>query len=408
MKFLGLLLLCASAFAQNAFHLKSGDTVVFYGDSITDQRLYTTFVETYAVTRFPKMNLTFVHSGWGGDRVSGGGGGPVDVRLKRDVFAYKPTVVTIMLGMNDGSYRAFDQAVFDKFASGYVSMVKSIKAAFPNARLTLIQPSPYDDVTRPALFPGGYNAVLVKYGEFLKELAQKENTGLADLNTSVVAELTRANTADSTGAQRLIQDRVHPGPAVHLLMAKALLKAWNAPAVVSTVEIDGAASKVTTSDNTAVTDLNGLSWTQLDNALPMPVDKRVPGMTLALDSSDTIESLNRQMLRVTALPAAKYNLTIDDQQVGFFTKEQLAEGINLATLATPMMKQASDVHALTLKHTNIHNARWRNVQTVLADDALPSTQSAMDALDKVEVELVAKQREMAQPKPHRYQLVAAE
>jgi phospholipase/lecithinase/hemolysin len=250
--------------------------------------------------------------------------------------------------------------------------------------------------------------VLVKYGEFLKELAQKENTGLADLNTSVVAELTSANTADSTGAQRLIQDRVHPGPAVHLLMAKALLKAWNAPAVVSTVEIDSAASKVTTSENTAITDLNGLSWTQLDNALPMPVDKRVPGMTLALDSSDTIESLNRQMLRVTALPAAKYNLTIDDQPVGSFTKEQLAEGVNLATLATPMMKQASDVHALTLKHTNIHNARWRNVQTVLADDALPSTQSAMDALDKVEVELVAKQREMAQPRPHRYQLIAAE
>src|SRR3954451_20263708 len=118
-------------FAQSGFYLKSGDTVVFYGDSITDQRLYTTFVETYVVTRFPKMNVTFVHSGWGGDKVSGGGGGPADLRLKRDVFAYKPSVVTIMLGMNDGGYRAFDEAIFDEYAGGYRNIVKATKAAFP-------------------------------------------------------------------------------------------------------------------------------------------------------------------------------------------------------------------------------------------------------------------------------------
>src|SRR5205809_6270511 len=93
------------------FALRDCDRVVFYGDSITDQRLYTTFAETYVVTRFPRLDVSFVHSGWGGDRVTGGGGGPIDLRLRRDVFAYKPTVMTIMLGMNDGSYRAFDQAI---------------------------------------------------------------------------------------------------------------------------------------------------------------------------------------------------------------------------------------------------------------------------------------------------------
>src|SRR5436190_18614884 len=109
------------------FALKDGDRVVFYGDSITDQRLYTTFTETFVVTRFPAMKVDFVHSGWGGDRVSGGGGGPVDVRLERDVFAYKPTVMTIMLGMNDGSYRAFDQGIFDKFSSGYEHIIETVK-----------------------------------------------------------------------------------------------------------------------------------------------------------------------------------------------------------------------------------------------------------------------------------------
>src|SRR5919199_4307015 len=147
--FVLLLAFVSLAIAQQApFYLKNGDRVVFYGDSITDQRLYTTFVESYAVTRFPALNVSFVHSGWGGDRVSGGGGGPIDVRLERDVIAYRPTVVTIMLGMNDASYRAYDPNVFNTYAGGYRHIVETLKSALPGVRLTLIQPSPFDDVTR--------------------------------------------------------------------------------------------------------------------------------------------------------------------------------------------------------------------------------------------------------------------
>src|SRR2546422_8441263 len=155
--------LCLVAFLAlqvraESFALKEGDRVVFYGDSITDQRLYTTFAETYVVTRFPHLQVSFVHSGWGGDRVSGGGGGPIDVRLQRDVVAYKPTVMTIMLGMNDGSYRAFDQGIFDQYAKGYQHIIEAVKKDAPAIRLTLIQPSPFDDVTQPPKFEGGYNS----------------------------------------------------------------------------------------------------------------------------------------------------------------------------------------------------------------------------------------------------------
>src|SRR6202795_1645092 len=48
------------------FYLKPGDRVVFFGDSITDHRIYDTIVETFVVTRYPKLNVAFVHSGWGG------------------------------------------------------------------------------------------------------------------------------------------------------------------------------------------------------------------------------------------------------------------------------------------------------------------------------------------------------
>src|SRR5438067_12898213 len=162
--FAALLAPSAALYAADAFSLRDGDRVVFFGDSITDQRRYTSFVETYVVTRFPKLDVRFVHSGWGGDRVSGGGGGPMDVRLRRDVIAYHPSVMTIMLGMNDASYRAYDAQIFNTYAEGYRHILSAVKSALPGIRVTVTQPSPFDDATRPPQFEGGYNAVLVRYG----------------------------------------------------------------------------------------------------------------------------------------------------------------------------------------------------------------------------------------------------
>lgn len=395
--------------AQGNFGLRNGDRVVFYGDSITDQRLYTTFVEEFVVTRFPNMKVSFVHSGWGGDRVTGGGGGPIDLRLERDVIAYKPTVMTIMLGMNDGSYRAFEPRIFDTYARGYEHIVDKVKQALPGIRFTLIQPSPFDDVTRAPNFEGGYNAVLVRYGQFVKELAEKHKAGVADLNTSVVAALQKANSLDSAQAQKLVPDRVHPAPAGHLLMAAALLKAWNAPATVSAVTIDAAAKRVTREENTRVTELRGdsaLTWTQEDRALPMPLNLSDAVIDLALRSSDFVATLDQQPLQVNGLTAARYTLKIDGTEVGTFPREQLAQGVNLAVLQTPMLKQAMSVHMLTLGHNNIHNTRWRQIQVPLQDSPA-QLHKTIETLDTAEEELVKQQRAAAQPKARRFELTPA-
>lgn len=409
-KLILLLTLASAALAQNGFYLKPGDRVVFYGDSITDQRLYTTFVETYIVTRFPNMPVTFVHSGWGGDRVTGGGGGPIDQRIERDINPYRPTVVTVMLGMNDGGYRAFDPHLFEIYSGGYQHLVDKIKKDNPGVRLTLIEPSPYDDVTRAPTFEGGYNATLVRYSEFVKQLAEKEGALAADLNTPVVQNLERAKEIDPALAAKLIPDRVHPGPAGHMLMAEALLKAWAGPSVVSDVEIDAASGKAVHTENTRVSNIghgSPVSWEQLDRCLPMPIDwnandKLAP---LAIKSSDFLGALDRETMRVSNLANGLYILRIDNVEAGRFSASTLASGINLATLAaTPMMKQAMDVHALTIKRAGIHNVRWRNVQTPLEADKLPSAGPAMAALDRLDEELAKEQRAAAQPKPHRFEL----
>jgi lysophospholipase L1-like esterase len=406
MRFVAFLALALCARGAD-FYLHPNDTVVFYGDSITDQRLYTTYVETFVVTRYPKLPVRFVHSGWGGDRVTGGGGGPIDDRLKRDVLIYKPTVMTIMLGMNDGRYRAFDDETFHIFTDGYEHIVKSMKDAVPNLRITLIDPSPYDDVTRAPLFAGGYNAVLLKYGEYLRTLAERNHLDFADLNTRLSKTLERANTTDPANAQKIVPDRVHPHRSGHLMMAASLLEAWGVSPVISRVEIDAASAQIKDAVNTSISDLDtkgSIRWTQKDDALPMPVPMNDPLMALAVKASDFVENFNRETLRVTGLEAPTYQLRINGRLVGAFSRETLAAGINLAELDTPMMQQAAQVHDLTLKRADIHNIRWRQVQLPM-QYMLPARAAAVeDNLDALDNDLAALQRATAQPASCLYEL----
>jgi hypothetical protein len=53
----------------------------------------------------------------------------------------------------------------------------------------------------------------------------------------------KAKATDAEQAKKIIPDRVHPGASGHLLMAAELLKSWQAPALVSGVEIDAKAKK---------------------------------------------------------------------------------------------------------------------------------------------------------------------
>jgi lysophospholipase L1-like esterase len=398
--------------ADSPFYLKEGDRVVFYGDSITDQRLYTTFAETYAVTRFPKTNVTFVHSGWGGDRVTGGGGGPIDVRLDRDVISFKPTVVTIMLGMNDASYQPFREPIFNTYANGYKHIVEKLKTDVPGIRLTLIKPSPYDDITRKPNFEEGYNAVLIRYGDFLKDLAEKSKVDFADLNTLVVDATKKAFETDPSLAVKLNQDRVHPGQGGQLLMAYALLKAWNAPSLVSSValEIKGSDKpSVATSENASVTDQTVsdgvVKWTQLDEALPFPINLKDAPTELAVRSSDIVAGLDRQIVKATGLGNENYSLAIDGEDIGTFSKAQLAEGVNLSSLNTPMSRQAAYVHQLTLRRAKVHNDRWREVQLPLQSySKSPSYSKTLEGLDELEALVQVEQRASAQPKPHKFEL----
>jgi lysophospholipase L1-like esterase len=404
--------------ADNVFKLKNGDKVVFYGDSITDQRLYTVIAETFVATRYPHLQIDFVNSGWGGDSVSGGGGGPIDTRLQRDVFAYRPTVVTIMLGMNDGGYKAETDANDEKYFTGYKHIVESIRTNLPQARILAIEPSPYDDVTGPPAFPVGsdlqYNEVLRSFGKWIANYAAQSGLDVADLNSGVVQALRRAQELDPENAKQIIPGHVHPSFAGHLLLAEGLLKAWQARSVVSavTLEVSHGTLKV---DSTQFAEVSHgsfaptISWTELDEALPLPF-KQWDGMwgggpvDLVRRSSDIADALNQQMLKVKGLASGTYSLKIDGTSVGAFNSDQLTTGVNLALLKTPATDQAMKVYQLANSREEIHYDGWRNIGIPLDEYALPESRLAVDALNHLDDALARKMRETAQPIPHQFEL----
>jgi hypothetical protein len=226
----------------------------------------------------------------------------------------------------------------------------------------------------------------------------------------VVAALRQANQANPANAREIIPDRVHPSAAGHLLMAAALLKSWHAPSLVTDVEIDGSSTKVLTSRNSAISDLAvgpGLSWTQLDAALPFPLawDDVSGVVPLAIRNSDFLKTLDFERLAVTNLKPGRYLLAIDGVLIGIFTTPELAEGLNLAAYITPMMKQARETLYLTQKRAGIANFRWRFLQISLAGDGLSERAASILEMDRLEKNIASKQRAAAQPRPHHYTLL---
>ena len=72
--------------------LQDGDTVVFLGDSITHQCLYTQYVEDFFHTRFPERRIHFHNAGVGGDKAA-----DVLARFDDDVAAAKRDALSAWL-----------------------------------------------------------------------------------------------------------------------------------------------------------------------------------------------------------------------------------------------------------------------------------------------------------------------
>jgi lysophospholipase L1-like esterase len=395
----------AEAAGNSSFALHDGDRVVFYGDSITAQRFYTRFAEDMVVSRYPKLRIGFYNAGVSGDTVSGGHSGDMKTRLKRDVLPFRPTVVTIMLGMNDGRYTTEYEGNFKVYADGYRKLIAGLREALPGVRLLLICPSPYDEIAHSPKI-AGYNTVMIRYGEFVSELGKEQNIPVVDFNRPMTSAAERGMQIDRALAGSLQPDRIHPSPAGHWIMAAALAQGWNVDPTVSSVTIDAKQAKVGEEHNTFIRELrvasDKISWTQLDEALPLPLELNDPVAQFLLQVS-ALAKLDRQILRVTGLTAPLYTLFIDDKKIASFTGKQLNDGVNLALYQTPMEDQAKSIDWGADDRTRLSGTRFG----LLTDEGIDQT-AAVGALDGLDRRMIDGEYKNAQPKPHAFELAPGE
>ena len=377
---------------------KDGDSLVFLGDSITHQCLYTQYVEDFFYTRFPQMRLKFHNSGVGGARAW-----DALQRFDRDVAAYKPKYVTVLLGMNDGSYRPYDEQTFQKYRKDMIEVISRIKQT--GATPILMTPTMFD--SRAARkrdrqrVPGTlelYNSVLSFYGSWLQEVAVENGYGFVDmfspLNTLTLRQ--RKTQPDFT----MIRDSVHPDPPGQLVMAYAILDQMGLRSPVSSIRIFNSgegkpqvhARGGTVSDLQTTADGLSFSWAAESLSLVLPEEAALGVKLLNLG-----HRMSREALELHGLRPGQYELTIDGDAVGTFSSTQLSRHIELqANAKTPQYRQALEVTQLN-KQRNDRPVRalrneWRLFQRY-ARDAERLKASPDDAELKKQVETARKQLE---------------
>jgi lysophospholipase L1-like esterase len=335
------------------FFFKDGDVVVMIGDSITEQHLYSNYVEMWTVTRFPNWKLTFRNTGIGGDTAPGG-----NKRFHRDVAAYKATALTVDFGMNDGGYRGrvFNEERFRTYMKGLQGIADQAAAA--KIRVAWVTPQPLDTAEQGQTALTGYNETLEKFSAGVKEIAEKNKGLFVDQFHPYLKVLDRARSADPKYTRITAGDAVHPGPPGQALMAAAILKGLHFPALVSSVEIDAGTKTATAVKNCKVAELaardGGIAFQRHDEALPFFPSEA----TSILKWAPILEELNDYRLKVTGLKEGRYEVRLGGQKAAEFSAGELAKGVNLAAAALtagPVKAQVAAVKAAVEKKNRFHH-----------------------------------------------------
>lgn len=370
-----------------------GETIVFFGDSITHGGRYHEFISDYYITRFPDWNIRFVNSGVGGDSASG-----CVSRIPDDIVPYSPTRIVFHFGMNDigrGLYfegRTPEQLEVarvrrEAYKSNYASLLTKVRAAAPQASFIYMTPTHYDDTAVPTNIPAnaagwvlvnqkGCNEGLEEFAQFILDKARKDSVLGIDLITPLKEVLDYRRRTDPHFLLTSY-DRVHPHALGHSIMAWTFLMSQGAPAIVSDVAVDAASVRVVSSKNADVSNLNvakdSVSFTVLAKSLPFPV---CPEARDYIEWFDVEERLNKEVLRVSGLKDGVWILSIDGNEIGTYTAAALSAGIRLGfNDKTPQYRQAAEVfaaqHAVSHKECkirNAHYARWCYASRTNVDD----------------------------------------
>ncbi|HUU11952.1 MAG TPA: SGNH/GDSL hydrolase family protein [Phycisphaerae bacterium] len=410
-----LLAACGAArAAEPPCALKGGETIVFFGDSITQGGAYVEYVDAFLATRMPGQEFHIVNSGISSETISGTSETDhhprrpwAHERFDRDVAAHKPQILVACFGMNDGNYHPFERLRFEKYQAGVRLLMERCHKI--ECRLILLTPPPFDPYRRGAGDPNateyGYKFAAVDYDTTLEAYSQwllglrREGYLVADVHTATNEHL-RARRRTKVSFF-LAGDAVHPNATGHWLMAQTLLEAIGVPAAAGEVEIDAAKAEARKGETADVEAKDGGVAFQWARPLPMPIDPQWDGESLALEK--TTDRLGRYVMTVTGLPAGTYRLEADGAAVGEASAGDLAKGLDLNALAKfPTHARAREVLGLVQQRRRTIYKAWR--QGVASGQDGAGVAATMTA-ERSTHEILEKVQDLCQPRPVRVRIL---
>lgn len=307
--------------------LKKGDRVAIVGDSITEQKQYSKFMEIYLLACVPELDLTMYQFGWGGERAPGFAN-----RMENDFVPWAPTVVTTCFGMNDGSYQPYNDAIGNAYEDGTKRIQTRCKQL--GTRMVVGGPGPVDTESWRKNEPEAdkyYNENLAKLSVIAGRLAAENGFVYARLHPLMMKVMENAKAALGKDYCVCGNDGVHPSANGHLVMAYAFLKAMGLNGDIGTITVDVTGHATATEGHSVLSAADGkveiesrrypfcFYGSEID---PNGTRSILPFLPFNCD-------LNRYMLVVKNLSAPMAEVKWGNS-VKMFTKAELEAGINLA------------------------------------------------------------------------------
>ncbi len=322
---LSLLLAAVSLRAESI--LPPNARVAVIGDSITEQKIYSRYIETYLLACTGRSDIKVFQFGWSGERAGG-----FAARLENDLAVFNPNVATTCYGMNDGSYTAYTPQIGGEYEKNMRAVVAGLQKVGVKA-MAIGSPGGVDPdfFKRPTIKGELYNDNLAHLRDIAKKLAEENKQPFANVHDTMMSALEKSKAALGKEYGPFGGDGFHPAPAGQLLMAQAFLKALGFDGEIGTITVDVKGTSTASSGHAVKGGENG-SVTLESTKWPFVFDadtKSAGSNRSILPFTSFNEDLNRLTLKVKNLSAAKAKVTWGGQSKEF-TREQLEAGVNLA------------------------------------------------------------------------------
>ncbi len=362
--------------------LQPADYVAVIGDSITEQRLYSLYIEDYLLMCKPAADLRLTQFGWGGETAPG-----FAKRMANDMLRFQPSVATTCFGMNDGGYSPMDAAKGQRYREGQQSIVAQLKQA--GVRFIVVG-SPgavdLDTFRRSAEAAKTYNQTLAALRDLAREVASEAGVVFANVFDPMMEAMTKAKAKYGKAYHLCGGDGVHPDRNGQLVMAYAFLKALGCDGKIGTISVNLAGNTATAtaghqvrSCEKGVVELESTRYPFCFYGEPdQPASTRG-----VIEFCPFNEELNRFMLVVTGAPADKIRVTWGAAAKEFSAAE-LAAGINLAAafLENPFSDPFRKVEEVIAQQQNMEVQLVKNLLHNLPtyQQAVPEEATAFDRI----------------------------